>query len=132
MVTKLSLLQKRNPMNTETQPTPTAAELLAEWKRLQLIDPDYGHLPNGEAHLQNSIDDMLMTNIAAQLDKMCEDIEMNHSDGSVHILQCGLNWWQNPDNIDDDDIAEIEIKKFEAQRMQNLIALLQWLLIKAQ
>jgi len=108
-------------MSTEKQPT--ATELLAEWQNWKDVEFDR---PLEKSHK------IRMEAIATQLDKMCEDIEMNHSDGSVHILQCGLNWWQNPDNIDDDDIAEIEIKKFEAQRMQNLIALLQWLLIKAQ
>jgi len=128
MVTKLSLLQKRNPMNTETQPTPTAAELLAEWKRLQLIDPDYGHLPNGEAHLQNSIDDMLMTNIAAQLDKMCEDAGIMLIDGAFtyHWESLAISTNGVRKGIQAYTVTTNRLKAKEQQTLQ------EWLLIKAQ
>jgi len=103
-------------MNTETQPT-TAAELLAEWKRLQLIDPDYGHLPNGEAHLQNSIDDMLMTNIAARLDEMCKEDGISEIDGFPQFA-----------NVD----GRTVIGKHGPLSIRELKIRLEWLLIKAQ
>jgi len=110
-------------MNTETQPTPTAAELLAEWKRLQLIDPDYGHLPNGEAHLQNSIDDMLMTNIAAQLNQSCEDAGISINDDWVFAYASEKMVWALGYG------GGYRFMNIDAREQQ---ALQEWLLIKAQ
>jgi hypothetical protein len=95
-------------MNTETQPT-SAAELLAEWKGIK-----------ADWSWQNQSDDILkywndrIALIAARLDEMCEDLDIIDGENFFHA-----------------QMHPVQVSS-KAQRMQNMIALLQWLLIKSQ
>jgi hypothetical protein len=116
------------------------ADLVAEWNRLEGIIKHHAAgiysvaAKNCLPYLPSVKEKDQAINgknaIAAELDNRCRSIEIDHRDGYTKVTHDGLEWWSNPDDIDDDDLAEIEIKKFETQRLAELHALLGWLLLK--
>lgn len=112
-------------MNTKTPTPTTAAELLAEWKELQETEPSYGGLPHEYAFDAYDRDQQEIEGIAARLDQMCEDI---------YIGNDGFPYFGNFIYEGDGGKTGTHDAQWIAPEYQvsDLIALLQWLLIKEE
>jgi hypothetical protein len=114
----------------------TAAELLAEWKNLQIFFSDDMRLCSDLEKWKLMQPEVLdkATTIAARLDEMCEGMDIEHGGNFTEVRTYMVNPYDNvvDGELVSKDLSEAEIKKIETEQLIEMIALLQWLLIKAQ